>query len=73
MGRIHQNRDRYRRDAGVVTREERDRRRGALISGGPYRAIEIVDGDAITQPTLHDNIKLFVVGIDPCASPIKSE
>jgi hypothetical protein len=33
---------------------ERDRRRGALISGGPYRAIEIVDGDAITQPTLHD-------------------
>jgi hypothetical protein len=58
MGRIHQDRDRYRRDAGAVTREERDRRRGALISGGPYRAIEIVDGDAITQPTLRDVDKI---------------
>jgi hypothetical protein len=47
---------------------------GALISGGPYRAIEIVDGDAITQPNpARQNIKLFVVGIDPCASLIKTE
>jgi hypothetical protein len=44
--------------AALPTRR-RDARRagppeGALISGGPYRALEIVDGDAITQPTLHD-------------------